>query len=274
MKKLKEIMIILIILIGIICTENKIVEASYVDGNPSDSSQGGDPYAPGQQIQEEEKEEAEKEEEKKEEEEKEEAEEKKELSDEEKKNFTADEIIDYIKHNYKDDSGGITDGSITKIEESQEVIDKWKTTLNNAGYNDGGTAEQQQITNAVEAQASSDSEGNPIYKNPSKIGQDGDSEKNLEDMINDADEFISKGTSEISQEALSNFSKTLYNILLSIGIVVAVIVGALIGIKLMTSSIEENAEAKKLLVPYVVGCVVVFGGFTIWKLVVTVLQNI
>ncbi len=42
----------------------------------------------------------------------------------------------------------------------------------------------------------------------------------------------------------------------------------------MTSSIEEKAEAKKLLVPYVVGCVMVFGGFAIWKLVVTILQSI
>ena len=49
--------------------------------------------------------------------------------------------------------------------------------------------------------------------------------------------------------------------------------GGIIGIKLMISSASEKAEAKKLLVPYVVGCVVVFGGFGIWKLVVTILQG-
>ena len=66
----------------------------------------------------------------------------------------------------------------------------------------------------------------------------------------------------------------MYNILLTIGIFVAVVVGGIIGIKLMTSSAEGKAEAKALLIPYVVGCVVVFGGFGIWKLVVTLLQNI
>ena len=93
-------------------------------------------------------------------------------------------------------------------------------------------------------------------------------------MIKDADDFINVGQVNIDQATLSNFSKTMYNILLVIGVIVAVIVGAIIGLKLMTSSIEEKAEAKKLLIPYVVGCVVVFGGFAIWKLVVTILQNI
>lgn len=53
MKILKEIMIILIMLIGIICTDNKIVKADYLDGNASDSAQSGDSYAPGEQIQQE-----------------------------------------------------------------------------------------------------------------------------------------------------------------------------------------------------------------------------
>ena len=66
----------------------------------------------------------------------------------------------------------------------------------------------------------------------------------------------------------------MYNILLTIGIVVAVIVGAIIGIKLMSSGIDTKVEAKKLLIPYLAGCVVVFGGFAIWKIVVTILQQV
>ena len=44
-------------------------------------------------------------------------------------------------------------------------------------------------------------------------------------------------------------------------------------IKLMASNIDTKVEAKNLLIPYVVGCIVVFGGFGIWKIVVTILQN-
>ena len=72
---------------------------------------------------------------------------------------------------------------------------------------------------------------------------------------------------------MQNFSKTIYNILFTVGVFVAVIMGGIIGIKLMVSSASEKADVKKLLVPYVVGCVVVFGGFGIWKLVVTILQG-
>ena len=52
----------------------------------------------------------------------------------------------------------------------------------------------------------------------------------------------------------------------------AVIIGMVIGIQFMTASVEEKAKIKESLVPYVVGCVVVFGAFGIWKLAVTVLS--
>ena len=92
-------------------------------------------------------------------------------------------------------------------------------------------------------------------------------------MINDEDTFINTGTAQYNQESMQNFSKTIYNILFTVGVFVAVIMGGIIGIKLMVSSASEKADVKKLLVPYVVGCVVVFGGFGIWKLVVTILQG-
>ena len=114
-----------------------------------------------------------------------------------------------------------------------------------------------------------------IYQNPEQVDSDGgtSSEKSLEDMINDADTFINTGTAQYNQESMQNFSKTIYNILFTVGVFVAVIMGGIIGIKLMVSSASEKADVKKLLVPYVVGCVVVFGGFGIWKLVVTILQG-
>ena len=41
----------------------------------------------------------------------------------------------------------------------------------------------------------------------------------------------------------------------------------------MTGSVEEQAKVKQTLVPYVAGCVVLFGAFTIWKIVVTIIQG-
>lgn len=99
----------------------------------------------------------------------------------------------------------------------------------------------------------------------------------IDDMINDAKSFISQGKIKYvndGDKSLKNVSNTVYNILLVAGTSIAVIMGAILGIKLMASGVEQKAEVKKLLIPYVVGCIVIFGGFGIWKLAVTILQGI
>jgi hypothetical protein len=130
-------------------------------------------------------------------------------------------------------------------------------------------------TQKKEANTASASKSDEIYASlPEKTSGGSSSEASLNDVMNDADNFISEADElTYDEEALQNFSKTFYNIMLTVGVVVAVLVGAFLGIKLMVSSVEEKADYKKLLVPYVVGCIVVFGGFTIWKLVVTILQS-
>lgn len=117
------------------------------------------------------------------------------------------------------------------------------------------------------------SDRDSIYQLPKKDPVDDSQEKSLDDMMNDADSFISQGAIKYNETYLQNFSKTMYNILLAVGVAIAVIIGGIIGIKLMTASVEEKAQVKELLVPYVVGCIVVFGGFAIWKLVVTILEG-
>ena len=114
-----------------------------------------------------------------------------------------------------------------------------------------------------------------IYNYPkrTKVGDVGD---DIDSAMSNADDFVNNGdvASVYDTNDLQRFSSSIYNILLTVGIVVAVIVGAVIGIKLMSSGIETKVEAKKLLIPYVAGCIVVFGGFAIWKIVVTILQRV
>lgn len=77
---------------------------------------------------------------------------------------------------------------------------------------------------------------------------------------------------EIDETDLKNVSNTVYNIFLLLGIIIAVIIGMVLGIKFMTGSIEEQAKVKESLVPYIAGCIVIFGAFTIWKIVLEVLK--
>ena len=66
----------------------------------------------------------------------------------------------------------------------------------------------------------------------------------------------------------------MYNILLGIGVFLAVAVGMYLAIKFMLASAEDKAKVKESLVPYIAGCVVIFGAFTIWKLAIVLLSGI
>lgn len=84
---------------------------------------------------------------------------------------------------------------------------------------------------------------------------------------------VSNEEDTIKEDALSYNINLIYNIFLVIGMIVAVITGIMLGIKFMASSSEGKAEVKQVLIPYVIGCVVLFGAFGIWKIVMTVMGS-
>ena len=107
-------------------------------------------------------------------------------------------------------------------------------------------------------------------------GSGGTSSGGLGGIMQGANSFISSGetsSEKMSQTGIIDLSNNMYNILLVIGIVVAVIIGTILGIKFITTGADGKAEVKNALVPYFIGCVVVFGAFTIWKIVVDILQS-
>ena len=97
----------------------------------------------------------------------------------------------------------------------------------------------------------------------------------VDSMVSTGEDFISvgqKGEEKISEGILSDLSNTIYNVLLTIGIIIAFAVGGILGIKYMIGGIEGQVEVKTMLVPYVIGCAVLFGAFSIWKIIVLILQ--
>ena len=98
---------------------------------------------------------------------------------------------------------------------------------------------------------------------------------NLDGIMSGADDFIEKGKNSnttIDDKQLHDTSSLIYNILLGVSMTIAVIVGIILGIKFMMASSEEKAQLKEALIPYVVSCVIMFGTFTIWKIVITIIQ--
>ena len=114
-----------------------------------------------------------------------------------------------------------------------------------------------------------------IYKQPSKLSRDDTYDDGLEQSMTDADDFITDGSNDkLDMQDFQTQFGDIYNIVLQIGVGLAVIVGIVLGVKFILSSVEGKAEVKKMLITYVISCVVIFGSFGIWKIIVTVLQTV
>lgn len=88
---------------------------------------------------------------------------------------------------------------------------------------------------------------------------------------------IVKGIDDASSTATSNIQSMggkIVNIMQVLGVVIAVVVLVVIGIKYMMGSAEEKAEYKKVMIPYVVGAVLIFGATSIVKVVYEVSTSI
>lgn len=113
----------------------------------------------------------------------------------------------------------------------------------------------------------------------------------LGDILGSAESFLKKGKENAakgevttednttistipSDSDLQSIVSDIYNILFPIGVAVTVIVGGVLGIKFMMASAEDKAKVKESLVPYVVGCVVIYGAFGIWKLAITIFSGL
>ena len=75
-------------------------------------------------------------------------------------------------------------------------------------------------------------------------------------------------------EGLENVGASLVDIITTVGIIVAVIVLLIIGIKYLMGSASEKAEYKKTMIPYLVGAVIIFGASAIAKAVIAMSESI
>lgn len=99
----------------------------------------------------------------------------------------------------------------------------------------------------------------------------------ISDVISGGESFINAGTSgdvTIDQDKLKDTSNTIYNILLILGMAIAVVISGILGIQFMIGSAEEKAKIKDALIPFVIGCIVIFGAFGIWKIFINIGNNL
>lgn len=86
------------------------------------------------------------------------------------------------------------------------------------------------------------------------------------DNIKDNDTSVGGGTE------IATIGSYIYSAITSVGIVLAVVVVAILGVKYMLGSADERAEYKKSMMPYLIGALLVFGASAIAKAVVGLAQ--
>lgn len=95
----------------------------------------------------------------------------------------------------------------------------------------------------------------------------------IENIMSSGKDFINKGEGQdnpIDEEALRDTSSYIYNILFTIAVVIAFIIGTIIGIQFIMGSVDEKAKIKETLVPFIIGVFIIFSAFGIWKIVMSI----
>ena len=72
---------------------------------------------------------------------------------------------------------------------------------------------------------------------------------------------------------VTNIGGKIINIIQVVGIVVAIAVVLIIGIKYMTGSVEQKAEYKKVMIPYIIGAVLLVAGTSIVKVIFNTINS-
>lgn len=97
----------------------------------------------------------------------------------------------------------------------------------------------------------------------------------IANSIHQAQNFGNRGTSTIiDYKNLKSVIDYAYNIAMTIAIIVAIIVGTILGIRIIFGGIDEKADAKHLMVPYLVILFMVAFAFTLWKIAITIIYDL
>ena len=84
----------------------------------------------------------------------------------------------------------------------------------------------------------------------------------------------SKDIGDEAVNKIEDIGSRIFTAVSNVGVVLSVIMVAIIGVKYMLGSVEERAEYKKTMMPYLIGAVLIFMASTIGKIVYTVFSKL
>ena len=79
---------------------------------------------------------------------------------------------------------------------------------------------------------------------------------------------------DVDTSDILSLGGNILNVLQVVGVVVGTIILVVLGLKYMAGSLEEKAEYKKTMIPYIVGAIIIFVGPSIAKGIFTMVSNL
>ena len=93
------------------------------------------------------------------------------------------------------------------------------------------------------------------------------------DIINNPDDYRPNYIRNSDTELIVSKANKILGVITTIGIVASVITLMILGVKYMMGSVEQKAEYKKSMIPYIIGIIILFSISTIVSIISTYTQN-
>lgn len=93
------------------------------------------------------------------------------------------------------------------------------------------------------------------------------------DAISNPNSFKPGSVSDDDTKSVTNKANNIIGAIVTIGIVIAAITLAVIGIKYMVGSVEEKAEYKKTMIPYLIGVVLLVASSIVVSIIANLVQG-
>lgn len=105
------------------------------------------------------------------------------------------------------------------------------------------------------------------------LGNPRDTNVKFTDVLTNIESYI-PNDSDSGNDKVEEKASVILTIITNIGIILSVLMSAIIGVKYMLASIEEKAEYKQEMIPYLIGSALLFGISTIVKILQDIGTNI
>ena len=96
----------------------------------------------------------------------------------------------------------------------------------------------------------------------------------LDEVIGSANSFLSVGEGQGDGPDLHNLSNMVSNVLLTIAFGVTLISTVIMAINFTIQSVEDKAKIKESMVPWLIGIIVSFGAYGIWRMTMVIFDGI